>query len=214
MVPSNSKRRLLTQHIQEFLQVTPGPFPVSEHLICKFPREACPQTPLGFGITHPHTTKCPYQSKIAVSSPVHAWYPTSSVYPVNKTSIMDLQLPQVSSHMKNVVLLTLESDDLPDVQDELTPAAAKWKSIGIALRLNPDTLESIQAEKSGDLAACLESMVTDWLEKNYNWGKFGPPSWQMLDKAVSHPAGGAYMALAEKIAKTHKAGGMSSRYIL
>ena len=77
----------------------------------------------------------------------------------------------------------------------------------------PDTLDSIQTEKSGDLAACLESMVTDWLEKNYNWGKFGPPSWQMLDKAVSHPAGGAYMALAEKIAETHKAGGMSSRYI-
>ena len=94
-----SKRRLLTRHIQELLQVTPGPFPVSEHLICKFPRETCSQTPLGFGITHPHTTKCPYQSKIAVSRPVHAWYPTSSVYPVNKTSIMDLQLPQVSSHM-------------------------------------------------------------------------------------------------------------------
>ena len=75
-------------------------------------------------------------------------------------------------------------------------------------------MDSIQAEKSGDLAACLESMVTDWLEKNYNWGKFGEPTWQMLAKAVGHPAGGAYMALAEKIAKTHKAGGMSSRYIL
>ena len=139
---------------------------------------------------------------------------------------MDLQLPQASSHMikccsahsremltrLNVVLLTLESDDLPDVQDELTPVAAKWKSIGIALRLNSDTLDSIQAEKSGDLTACLESMVTDWLGRNYNVGKFGLPTWQMLAKAVGHPAGGAYTALAEKIAKTHKAGGMCSRY--
>ena len=74
-------------------------------------------------------------------------------------------------------------------------------------------MESIQAEKSGDLAACLESMLTDWLGKNYNVKKFGPPSWQMLAKAVGSPAGGAYVALAEKIAEKHKAGGISSRYI-
>ena len=111
-------------------------------------------------------------------------------------------------------MLTLESDDLPDVQDELTPVVAKWRSIGIALRLNPDTLESIQAGKGGDLAACLELMLTDWLEKNYNVGRFGPPSWQMLAKAVGHPAGGAYVALAEKIAEKHKAEGISSRYTL
>ena len=53
-------------------------------------------------------------------------------------------------------------------------------------------------------------MVTDWLEKNYNVKKFGPPTWKSLVDAAGHPAGGANMALAEKIAKSHKA---SSRYI-
>ena len=56
-------------------------------------------------------------------------------------------------------------------------------------------------------------MVTDWLEKNYNVKKFGPPTWKSLVDAVGHPAGGANMALAEKIAKSHKAEGTSSRYI-
>ena len=56
-------------------------------------------------------------------------------------------------------------------------------------------------------------MVTDWLEKNYNVKKFGPPTWKSLVEAVGHRAGGANMALAEKIAKSHKAEGTSSRYI-
>ena len=46
--------------------------------------------------------------------------------------------------------------------------------------------------------------------RNYDVQKFGEPTWQQLVEAVGHPAGGANMAHAEKIAKRHKAGGMSS----
>ena len=93
------------------------------------------------------------------------------------------------------------------MQCELNPVSAKWKSIGIALRLSPNILDRIQAEKSGEPSACLTSVVTEWLKKNYNVNKFGEPTWQRLVEAVGHPAGGADMALARKIARNHKAGG-------
>ena len=51
-------------------------------------------------------------------------------------------------------------------------------------------------------------MLTEWLKKNYNVKKFGEPTWQMLVKTVGSRAGGGNNALAEKIATSHKAGGM------
>ena len=103
------------------------------------------------------------------------------------------------------------SDDLFDVKSELTQVSANWKDIGIALRLSPDTLDRIQAGNSGDPIACLTSMVTEWLKRNYNVKKFGEPSWQRLVEVVGHPAGGANMALAREIGRRHMAGGMSVR---
>ena len=91
---------------------------------------------------------------------------------------------------------------------ELTPVSANWKNIGIALRLNPNTLDSIQADNNNDSNACLTSVVTEWLKRNYKVEKFGEPSWQWLVKAVGDPGGGANMALARDIARRHKAAGM------
>ena len=93
------------------------------------------------------------------------------------------------------------------MKSELTPVSANWKDIGIALRLSPDTLDCIQAGSSGDPIACLTSMVTEWLRRNYNVNRFGEPTWQKLVKVVGHPAGGANKALARDIARRHVAGG-------
>ena len=113
------------------------------------------------------------------------------------------------------VLFTSDlDDDLFDVKSELTPVAANWKSIGIALRLKHNILESTQAENSGNPTACLTSMVTEWLKRNYNVKKFGEPTWRKLVEVVGHPAGGANMALARDIARKHKTGSMSSGYSL
>ena len=102
----------------------------------------------------------------------------------------------------------LDIDDLFDVQSELNPIAANWKNIGLALRLKPDLLETIEAAKTGNPPACLSVTIKEWLKRNYNVRKFGEPSWQHLVEAVNHPAGGANVALATKIAKNHKAKGM------
>ena len=82
-------------------------------------------------------------------------------------------------------------DDLFDVQKELILVSAKWRSIGIALRLKPNVLDGIETRYSGDPPACLTSTVTEWLNRNYNVKRFGEPTWQALVKAVGDPAGGA-----------------------
>ena len=97
------------------------------------------------------------------------------------------------------------------MKKELNPVSAKWKSIGIALRLTPNTLDGIQAKNSGDPSTCLTSMLTEWLNRNYNVERFGDPTWQRLAKAVGDPAGGENMALARDMASRHKAGDMSGR---
>ena len=100
-------------------------------------------------------------------------------------------------------------DDLFDVQSELIPVTAKWRNIGTALRLKSDALESIQVGSGSDPSACLASMVTEYLKRNYNLKRFGEPTWQRLVEAVGHPAGGANMAVARNIARRHKAGSAS-----
>ena len=97
------------------------------------------------------------------------------------------------------------------MQKELIPISAKWRSVGIALRLKPNILDGIKAENGGDPPACLTSTVTEWLNKNYNVKRFGEPTWKALVNAVGDPAGGANMALARDMATRHKAGGMSGR---
>ena len=117
----------------------------------------------------------------------------------------------VHAQVTNWVLVTyLDDDDLFDVQKELIPVSAKWRSIGIALRLKPNILDGIKAENSGDPPACLTSTVTEWLKRNYNVKRFGEPTWQKLVEAVAHPTGGANMALARDMARKYKAGGMFS----
>lgn len=107
----------------------------------------------------------------------------------------------------SLVISDLSGDDLFDVKSELNPTSANLKSIGIALRLNPNTLDCIQAGNNSDLTACLTSVVTEWLRRNYNVKKFGEPTWQQLVEVVGHPAGGANKALARDIARRHKARG-------
>lgn len=104
-------------------------------------------------------------------------------------------------------------DDLFDVQKELNSVSAKWKNIGIALHLKPNTLDGINAYNNSDPTTCLTSVITEWLKRNYNVERFGEPTWRWLVEAVDDPSGGANAALAMDIATRHKVGGMPTRYI-
>ena len=97
------------------------------------------------------------------------------------------------------------------MKKELNSVSAKWKSIGVALRLSSNTLDGIEAKNNGDPSTCLTSVVTEWLRKNYNVKRFGEPTWQRLVEAVGDPAGGGNMALARDMARRHKVGSTSGR---
>ena len=81
---------------------------------------------------------------------------------------------------------------------------ARWKHIGLALRLNPSELKKIERENRDNLEDCLNEALTLWLNKAYNTERFGEPSWELLARAVAHPAGGNNPALSEEMSHKSK----------
>ena len=78
---------------------------------------------------------------------------------------------------------------------------ARWKHIGLSLRLDNSELKRIERENRDNLEDCLTEALALWLNKAYNTERFGEPSWELLARAVADPAGGNNPALAEEIAK-------------
>ena len=89
--------------------------------------------------------------------------------------------------------------DLFSVCSELVGVAHKWKKVGLALRLDPDLLDRIEAEKNKAVENSSD-MLKEWLKKSYDTESFGDPSWKLLVDAVAHPVGGEDRALAMEIA--------------
>ena len=83
-----------------------------------------------------------------------------------------------------------------EVTQKLSVVASKWWHIGLALRLSPSQLESVQ---SNDILICLTKILKFWLNRNYNVAKYGEPTWEMLREAVRNPVGGNSEACASKI---------------
>ena len=85
-----------------------------------------------------------------------------------------------------------------DVKRALTPLNARWKDIGIGMRLKSGQLNKLENPDE-----CLSNVIENWLKRNYNVKKFGPPTWRWLVEIVADPAGGNDRALAGKIATDH-----------
>ena len=105
----------------------------------------------------------------------------------------------------NITLVTLPAcDDLYDVYEEVYTLAAKWLDVSFALKLPLFQVETIRKGVQGnDCNHCLRMVLCKWLQKSYNYDKYGPPSWRMLVKVVGDPFGGNNCALAETIATKH-----------
>ncbi len=95
-----------------------------------------------------------------------------------------------------------DEDDLYDILSYLKDVQAQCYKIGTALRLKQDILDTIKQE-SADHTEALTKIITNWLRKNYNFEKFGEPTWNSLVEAVESPIGGGNTALAMKIAEDH-----------
>ena len=104
----------------------------------------------------------------------------------------------------NPELLFPGEDELTDVMEEVMDITAKWKLLGLALRLKAAELDTISSKNHIDPTECLRDMLLAWLQQRYDFKKFGPPSWRMLCQAISKSAGGNNPALASKLAKLHQ----------
>ena len=93
-------------------------------------------------------------------------------------------------------------EDTYDVYSEVVGLSERWSNLGLALRLLPADRGKIAVQYSNP-DECLEKVLVKWLQKCYNYQKFGSPTWKMLVKAVDDPTGGNCSALAETIAKKH-----------
>ena len=88
------------------------------------------------------------------------------------------------------------------MQCELDEVTSKWRAMGLALRLKPSDLDTIEKHRS-DPNDCLTDVLTKWLQQCYNTERFGVPSWKLLVDAVAHRRGGNNPALARQIAANH-----------
>ena len=95
-------------------------------------------------------------------------------------------------------------DDLFAVQSELLEVgvAVRWRSIGLALGLKDPQLKEIASNCGTDSENCLSDMLRVWLNREYDSGGCGVPTWQRLSEAVGHRAGGRNPAAAEQILQT------------
>ena len=109
----------------------------------------------------------------------------------------------ISQYINQNKCVHAANDDLFDVKTELLPVVAKWKDIGLALRLDPSQLDEIESNNRNS-SDCLTRVLTLWLKKTYNTERFGEPSWELLARAVAHPAGGNNPALAEEMSHKSK----------
>ena len=98
-----------------------------------------------------------------------------------------------------------DEDDLFEVMEEISTLDSKYYQIGMGLRLKPKDLQSIEEMFCQEPSRALGKVVETWLQQQYNVKKCGPPTWQMLVKAVDSPAGGNDHTLAKKIASKHPA---------
>ena len=84
-----------------------------------------------------------------------------------------------------VILYILAEDQLFEVMDEL-PGFTNWMELGANLGLNIGVLEVIKANSKleGGVFECLLKVLVQWLKRNHNEAKFGPPTWSNLARAV------------------------------
>lgn len=78
----------------------------------------------------------------------------------------------------------LGDDDWNDVYLAIKSLNAQWRDIGIALGIGADKLDEIEGDNSRT-ANRLSSVLTAWINQNYDTTKYKLPSWRTLCTALS-----------------------------
>ena len=76
-------------------------------------------------------------------------------------------------------------DDSADILEQLSGLEFEYRALGIHLHLPPGKVNEIQENNPHNASAALGQIITQWLMMNYEYNKFGKPSWRMLTEAIS-----------------------------
>ncbi len=107
------------------------------------------------------------------------------------------------------ILLCTDLDDTADVLEALEPLASRWQILATKLGLRPDAISVIASNCPTDSILALTKAIGEWLKKNYNFRKFGSPSWRLLVQIVEKMD----YSQAEKIAHEHRGEYIQGNYI-
>ena len=100
--------------------------------------------------------------------------------------------------------LYVDENDFQDVRKETAELAGLWQGLATSLGLSPADVREIDLANRGDPSRCLDGVIEKWLAQNYEWQKFGLPTWRKLVSAVADKSGGKNTALAKRIAQKHR----------
>lgn len=92
----------------------------------------------------------------------------------------------------------LRKQDLQRIYEDVLTAASKWHSLGLALRLHPDDLETIKTAKRDIPTECLKEMLNLWLSKSSQI-----PTRKKLIAALRQPTVG-HEELADDLEKNYR----------
>lgn len=99
--------------------------------------------------------------------------------------------------------ITTEDDDFMEVKDAVVDVIHRWQFVAGAMGLRPSQIRTIEATHPGNIEACMDDAISQWLRRTHNETKHGPPTWRKLVQAIAAKAGGSNAALAGRIAESH-----------
>ena len=92
----------------------------------------------------------------------------------------------------------LDKDDHQDILNKVKSLASKWELFAGKLCLGVDNIGIIKRNYPGDVVGCLSEALKQWLELEYNYERFGKPSWKMLAESVQGLDNSLYEKLSRK----------------
>ena len=106
----------------------------------------------------------------------------------------------------------IATGDIDEVMDEVVTITESWQKMLIFLHLPSLVKSTITATNPTDPSACLRTVITLWLQREYDVEQYGPPSWRALVEAVADPAGGNDTDLSDSIAEKYPGMSHSARF--
>ena len=88
--------------------------------------------------------------------------------------------------------------DFQEVRRNVADLTGDWQAFGSALGLSNTAIREIDLANRGDPSRCLDGVLEKWLNQDYNWEKFGLPTWKALVAAVESRSGRRDTALGKK----------------